>query len=510
MTKIRRTTIGGSTAIALAVALVGCGAGETPEESKTLVIGEIGGAQSFSPYGAFAFTSGGQAIYDFLVSIEGADDERGTVEVNPLLATEWEFNEDATSLVFDIRDDVRFVSGAALDATAVKANFDWALETDQFFMGATGATEVAVLDGNRVELTLTGAVSPYKVLSLIAVTGFADPAAIEADPDGLSENPAGSGPYTWDPDRSTAEVQYTYVRNDDHWNVDAYPYETIVVKKFSDVVAAANALKTGQVDVASIDATTAADVEQAGFVLHESNTGWVGLYFNDRAGEIVPAIGDVRVRQAMNMAFDRASILENLEQGFARASTQIWGSGWPEFDPDLDERYPYDPEAARELLAEAGYPDGFDLVIPSGDPYFARYEPIVQQSLTDIGIRVTFEVSLPDEIFAKITERPTRYAVTFAGDGFDDSLAYRVPADGLFNTGTLVDPLAEELAHTVAFGDSAASADAAARLGAHLVDEAWAVVLSHPSTIVAHHPDVEMTEASTSPYPHWKFFRPAE
>src|SRR5690606_17813898 len=112
---------------------------------------------------------------------------------------------------------------------------------------------------------------------------------------------------------------------------------------------------------------------------------WTGMYLNDRAGEMVPALGDVRVRRAMNMVFDREAIAAHLYAGEATATAQIFNPGSSAYDASLDGAYPFDVNEARRLMEEAGYADGFGIEVPSVSGDSAFYNPLIIQQLGLIG-----------------------------------------------------------------------------------------------------------------------------
>lgn len=148
-----------------------------------------------------------------------------------------------------------------------------------------------------------------------------------------------------------------------------------------------NALRSGQIDAGVGDPRAASEAEATGLNVASNPNNFFGIFIADRAGEMVPALGDVRVRQAINMAFDRASILEYIDNGYGQVTNQPLVSPNALNNPDLEGSYDYDPEAARALLDEAGYADGFTVSMPEVAS-MASYNPIIEQQLAQIGITV--------------------------------------------------------------------------------------------------------------------------
>ena len=140
--------------------------------------------------------------------------------------------------------------------------------------------------------------------------------AIEADK--LDSEVVGSGPYIYDAGASTQGSSYTLTKNPDYWDSDTYPYDKLVLKVFTDTTAGLNALKTGQIDGILGDASTVEEAENSGMEAVTLRGVTTRLLITDHNGEKIPALGDVRVRQAMNMVFDRDAISEELYRGYRR------------------------------------------------------------------------------------------------------------------------------------------------------------------------------------------------
>lgn len=117
---------------------------------------------------------------------------------------------------------------------------------------------------------------------------------------------------------------------------------------------------------------------------------WADLLFADRSGAMGSPIGDVKVRQALNYAFDVKGMNESIAQGQGFVTNQMYAVGTPGNLPDIDGMYAYDIDKAKSLLAEAGYADGFDITMPMAAP-FQAYQAIVEQTFAELNIKVTWE-----------------------------------------------------------------------------------------------------------------------
>jgi peptide/nickel transport system substrate-binding protein len=331
-----------------------------------------------------------QAAYDTLIRQE----PDGTL--TPMLATDWEYNEDRTALTLDLRTDVTFSDGAVFDAEAVKAN----IEHFQTANGRQASTledveSVEVVDDDTVTLNLS-APNPSLEYYLSQAAGFmGSPEALGTDE--MATVPVGSGPYVIDEAASAIGVEYTFTRRDDYWNPDLQKFDTVVFKILDDDTARGNALATGQVDGADVLRSTLPQIEGAGLAYETRYIDWNGLMLLDREGAITPALGDVRVRQAINMALDRDALAEAGYGDTAQPTAQVFGEAATAFSPDFDSFYEHDLEAAKALMAEAGYADGFTLAVPTLGQDMDVTWALIGDQLAEIGVTLSLDpVEFPD------------------------------------------------------------------------------------------------------------------
>jgi len=375
-----------------ALLLSGCGAGSAPSkggssgsaEDLELVLSVFAAPRSLDPAqldgGTQAYVWG--AIYDTLLF----RDEDG--EFQPNAAESWEVSDDALTITFKIRKGMTFSNGEPVDAAAVKSNMDRNAATPgQEQEKFVNVSSVEAPDDHTVVVNFSAPDPAF--LYNMAVDGgvISDPSTVDAER--TPTDPVGSGPYVLNTDKTVNGSTYVLERRDDYWNVDAYPFETIEVKVLADRTAGLNALMSGQVDFASVQANELNQVESSGRfnVVEVQGTSTAYLNLADRDGTKIPALGDVRVRRAINYAFDREGIVEKLMFGSGVPAVQPFSLKSDGYNPDLEGAYTYDPEKARELLAEAGYADGFTVTMPS-TVASQSFEPTITQSLGDIGITV--------------------------------------------------------------------------------------------------------------------------
>ncbi len=314
----------------------------------------------------------------------------------PNAAEAYEYSEDARVLTLDLRDGMTFSDGDPVDAEAVRATLERTRTTAGPQQGNLGAVEsIEAPDEETVVLRLSRP-DPNLLVALSYGSG------VIGDPDTLDEpstalDPVGSGAYTLDRDATIDGTTYVLQRRDDHWNADAYPFQTVTVRVIADRTAAYNALAAGEVDAGTVDAAQAEQAEGAGLDVTRVEGQTVGaLILTDRGGEVAEPLEDVRVRQAINMALDRQGMVDALLNGLGTPSNQIFSPASAAFVEDLADEYEYDPEGARDLLADAGYPDGFTLSVPS-NLTVQQFQPTIAQLLGDVGITVEWEPVTPQQ-----------------------------------------------------------------------------------------------------------------
>jgi peptide/nickel transport system substrate-binding protein len=475
-------------AAALGGVLVACSPAES-DETRSLSVGVTsaffaGQYQPTSQMLAMDWT----AVYETLLRFNPTE-----AVYEPLLATSFEFSEDRKTVVFTLRDDVDFSDGTHLTAEAAATALNgliaslteaatWAYGTYEAEFAATGEYELTLTSALPLSTRLGDVFSVIMYLPVVS-PAFAD------DLEALAAAPAGTGPYLLD--EVTPEVSATFVRNPEYWNPEAFPFDDLEIVAFADTIAGLNALKSGQVDAVNIDAAAAADAENAGLRINTGPGRMTGLWIGDRAGAIQPALADVRVREAIGLAFDREAINDSINQGFGTITNQPFLPSSPEY---VEAATPeYDPERARELLAEAGYADGFDITIPSTTFLgINAWEPVVTQYLGDIGVRVTFEPFADIGAYFTAAQGDTYAVLMYSEDPTVAMEVYFLPR-AVFAYDTYDDDEWRDLADTMATGTLEESAEATSKLGELVVGQAWFTVFAAPETVWASREDVVVT-----------------
>ena len=329
-------------------------------------------------------------LYNTLLKFE--DD--GTVVGD--LAESWSVSEDKLTWTFNLKQGVKFHNGKELTSADVKATFDRALNAEAGGLRTTEIikmfTAVEAPDPYTVTITTDGPYGPMESLMCNMSLGIMDADYIEQyglDLGTSVEGENGTGPFkvvSWERDQEIVVERF-----DDYFGTPA-KLKTVVYTVIPEAASRVIALETGEVDV--IDKPTNEDLERLeadteNFTVLRKPTISQQLF---RFGCNDPIISNTKVRQAIVYAIDRQAIIDALFTGSAYPSTAplapvTFGySDLGEIEQDL--------ELAKSLLAEAGYPDGFDTKIVTTERYQNGIElaEIISQQLAEIGINAKIEV----------------------------------------------------------------------------------------------------------------------
>ncbi len=383
----RRKATAAALAITAALALSACaGGGSGSGGNSTLTLGAIAAPTTLDPAGAEWGNRAPfyQAMMDtlLLVTPDG--------KIAPWLATAWKYNADNTQLTLTLRDDVTFTDGSKLTAGVAVANlqrFQKGTSPDANYFA--NVTSFAAPDDKTVVITLA-APDPALLSYLGRDAGLiASEASIKSAD--VATDPIGSGPYILDAAGTVTGTSYKYKKNPSYWNPSVQYYDNLTINVLSDPTAALNAIKAGEANgVRLINNTGLSEVEAAGWTINKNELDFAGTLLLDRAGTMNPALGDVRVRQAINYAVDRAGLLKAVEDGHGTVTTQVFPVTSPAYDPQLDNYYTYDPAKAKQLLADAGYANGLTINSLSTSLAGATVFTVIQQQLAAVGITVNY------------------------------------------------------------------------------------------------------------------------
>ncbi|MBO0601712.1 ABC transporter substrate-binding protein [Sporosarcina sp. E16_3] len=364
----------------------------------TLVFGRGGDSTSLDPSRvtegeSFKVTVN---LYETLLNFGEQD-----TTINPGLATEWEPSEDGLTYTFKLREGVKFHDGTDFNADAVVKNFErWANgDAEKFpyyssmfggFKGDEGhVIDSVTADGeNTVLIKLTRSQAPFLKNIAMSMFAIASPTAFELGDDQFERNPVGTGPFKfveWKPNETI-----TIEKFDDYWDEGLPKLKKIIFQSFPDNSARLNALMAGGIDLADginpSDGKSIEDNEKLQLFERPSmNVGYLGLTVTR------PPFDKKEVRQAINYAIDKQSIIDSFFEGRANVAKNPMPPSISGYNEDV-EGYEYNPEKAKELLKSVGLEDGFEMdlwAMPVPRPYMPdgkKVAEVIQKNLADIGI----------------------------------------------------------------------------------------------------------------------------
>ncbi len=451
-----RPLAGVAVTLAAALALAGCASGAEPSATTsasasgrdTITIALPGPlVSSLDPRDGGSIrldASLHSAVYSSLTTIDPE------LEVVGDIATAWEQAEDGLSWTFTLRDDVAFENGDPLDADVVAWNINDVIGNKT----ASLATLSAVTDAEAIDPTTVVIRTSKPFLELprkLTTFYFIDPVWAQDPGNDTKTTANASGPYSvvsYDPQ---AEVVLT--RNDSYHGT-APDFENARYVVIPTAAGRLAALQTGEIDLSIVlEPQDLALIEGASNLVVgsiESNRNQV-LRFNT----LRPPFDDQQVRLALNYAVDKEAIAQSVLKGLVEPSKgQIINELYSGFDPSL-KAYPYDPEKAKELLAEAGYDESnplvFDLDYSPGSYVGVELTAqAIQQQLAEIGVTVNFNV-LEWSAWVKSAGSEEGPTSTFVGYSSGDNSNYQIL--GYFKTGFVQnhanDPVYDELVDAI-------------------------------------------------------------
>jgi peptide/nickel transport system substrate-binding protein len=277
-------------------------------------------------------------------------------ETIPWLATGWEAIE-PTRWRITLREGVTFHNGEPFNAESVVFSINTYNasqgEGQTFFQYVTG-TEI--VDDYTVDILtdVPNAIVPETLAFLMALP---PQYYSEVGSDGFAAAPVGTGPFTfveWQ-----QGIQIVVRKNEDYWN-GAPNLDEVIFKPAPEASTRVAMLETGEADIiANVPPELVARVNNADSVEIREVASLRQIFIEFNPFE--PPLDDVRVRKAINYAINKDELIDIVLEGHAQRLTGVIIPGWLGYNPDALEPYDYDPEMARQLLAEAGYPDGFTI-----------------------------------------------------------------------------------------------------------------------------------------------------
>ncbi|MDF2840060.1 MAG: transporter substrate-binding protein [Clostridia bacterium] len=399
--------------------------------NKKLIIGRASDSISLDPCNTTDMDSVKVTanIFETLVKYE-----KDGKEIIPGLATSWRSSEDGLTWTFRLRQGVKFHDGTDFDADAVEFNFERWMDADnphhigQFsywnyvFGGFPGFVKsVTALPDNSVEIKLNKPYAPFINTLAMPIFGIGSPNAIMKYGEEVYKHPVGTGPFcfkSWEPNSSIV-----LTRNNQYWDIPARVDE-VEFKVIPSSADRLEQLKSGIIHIAdNLGPDDVAAIEEDGnlqlLLRPYFNVGYVALN-NEK-----PPFDNRDVRIAISHAINKEEMIKEVFANLARPAKTfipplLWG--YNESIPDSE----YNPEKAKQLLAKAGYPDGFKTtlwVMNSSRDYFPKplqTAEYIKKSLKEINVEAVIMTFNWDEYITRMQNGEHEIAlIGWTGDNID-------------------------------------------------------------------------------------------
>lgn len=352
-------------------------------------------------------------IYNRLI-----DPKPGTTDLEPSLATDWKVSQDGKTWTFKLRPGVKFHDGTDFDAEAVKFNFErWWDEKNEFgYRNAGKSYEIwgnlfgaskgkpdsllqnIVVEGkDTIKFVLKQPFSAFPSAVSSGYFGIASPAAIKkagAQYGTPSSQAIGTGPFVFKEWRSGDRI--VLEKNPNYWKQGLPKSNQLVMRFITDPAARLAQLRSGTIDL-TVDLVPdqlkeiQSDAKLEAVKRPSLNVGYLAL------NPSYEPLSKPEVRQAIAQAINKKEIVKAFWSELAESTPHFTPPSLQEYQSKAVTGYEFNPQAAKQLLAKAGYPNGFPLQLwymPVSRPYFPNPKPLAEAFAADlnaIGIKVNLQ-----------------------------------------------------------------------------------------------------------------------
>lgn len=308
--------------------------------------------------------------------------------LQPLLAERWETDPDNKLITFYLKKDIQFHDGSPFNAEAVKWNLDQWRVSGKPVLNEDDTESIDVLDEYTVQIKLKK--WSASALEVAGTINMISPVAYEEKGlEWIKDNPVGTGPYVFESWEKGNVMKFK--RNENYW-MEGKPYLDGVEWYFipDSMTAEASIMAEDFHVFVNTPVQVAKNLEQAGLDVVRLKTGMAasGVSLVPESANPNTPFANIKVREALNYAINRQEIVDSLYYGYHTATNQ-WAIPGTWLYNDEMTNWPYDPDKARQLIKEAGYPNGFETNLsyrtsPENDRLFTS----IQGYLSQVGINV--------------------------------------------------------------------------------------------------------------------------
>ncbi len=361
----------------LTVTLSGCSGDKSGGNTSAITIGIPQDIDSLDPHKAVGAGTK-EVLFNIFEGLVKPDSDGNLI---PAVASSYEVSDDASKYTFKLRDGIKFQDGSPVTVQDIKYSIDKCADTEDgapLVSAFSNISDVKTVDDKTVEIDLKRPDTEFLSYMTCAITPKGNAAHEETDP-------IGTGPYKYV--SRSVEDRLVLKKFDGYWGTKAN-IENVTFKVCASSDTLVSDLKGGSIDMfARLTSDQAKQIRKDGnFQVYDGTMNLVqALYLNNK----VKPFDNIKVRQAMCYAIDPDEIMKYVSDGNGQ---RIGSSMYPNFtkyyDKSLNDTYPYDTEKAKELLKEAGYPNGFkfSITVPSNYQQHVDTAQVIAEELKKVGI----------------------------------------------------------------------------------------------------------------------------
>lgn len=365
-------------------------AADAPRHGGTLKMIHNGGTTIIaSPADGATWMRNTRPVFETLLNTDDND------RIRPWLVESWDIDPDGKYVTLHLKKGIKFHDGTDFNAEAVKFNLE--LDAKKKIPAAAGLKDVTsydILDSHTIRVNFSRYDCTFLLrLAQTPLGQMASPTAMKkpATPDNVVEqHMVGTGPFLYESWQRDNYVRFK--RNPDYWQQGKPYLDGLELRSIKDVTVGVMSFKAGEAQVIeNISPDDIAPLEQAGFEVGHPKLHFMHTIFPDGGNPDSP-FADKRVRQALDYAIDKKAMGEGLFLGTYYPLTQLAAPSDAFYNADIPGRS-YDPEKARQLLAEAGYPNGFKTKIVTDVRVRREIVAALQTYWKEIGIDTTIDIA---------------------------------------------------------------------------------------------------------------------
>jgi glutathione transport system substrate-binding protein len=335
---------------------------------------------------------GTRSMYEGLVGFNK------NMEIEPVLAKDYQVNDDSTEFTFQLRENVKFHDGEPFNAEAVKANFERIMNEDlRASRNAQYIDNIEVLNDYEIKFTLS---EPFgAMLNKFAMILIASPKAFQENPDDFKLNPVGTGAFKFKEWNQGESMVVT--KNEDYWGDLDTNVQQVTFRPVPENGSRVAMLQTGEADfIYPVPHNNVEDLKNKKGIVIEETPSTIARYVSINTKK--EPFDDVKVRKAMNYAINKDAFLKVVKSGYGEPLSSTMSSQTQYYSEQP--LYKADIEKAKKLMKEAGYEDGFSAEIWGNTSSETNTGmQFIQQQLSQIGIDVEVrsmeEATLSDSIY---------------------------------------------------------------------------------------------------------------